>query len=79
ALVQVEREYAQVRQEEGDLVERVRAELARTAGDYSSPEALADALLVSTRTLRRRLEEAGPRSRQLLDEARFRDAKQLLA
>ena len=29
ALVQVEREYAQVRQEEGDLVERVRAELAR--------------------------------------------------
>ncbi|WP_448165048.1 AraC family transcriptional regulator [Burkholderia cepacia] len=79
ALVQVEREYAQVRQEEGDLVERVRAELARGAGDYPGPETLADALLVSTRTLRRRLEEAGSSYRQLLDEARFRDAKQLLA
>ncbi|MGM2885471.1 helix-turn-helix domain-containing protein, partial [Bacillus cereus group sp. BC64] len=62
-----------------DLVERVRAELARGAGDYPGPETLADALLVSTRTLRRRLEEAGSSYRQLLDEARFRDAKQLLA
>ncbi|MBU9692667.1 AraC family transcriptional regulator [Burkholderia multivorans] len=79
ALVQVEREYAQVRHDEGDFVERVRAELARTAGGYPDPEALAHTLLVSTRTLRRRLEEAGSSYRQLLDEARFRDAKQLLA
>ncbi|KAB0640126.1 AraC family transcriptional regulator [Burkholderia stagnalis] len=79
ALVQVEREYAQVRQEEGDLVERVRAELARAAGGYPGPEMLAQQLLVSTRTLRRRLEEAGASYRQLLDEARYRDAKQLLA
>ncbi|WP_321869062.1 AraC family transcriptional regulator [Burkholderia ubonensis] len=79
ALVQVEREYAQVRQEEGDLVERVRAELARAAGGYPGPETLAQQLLVSTRTFRRRLEEAGASYRQLLDEARYRDAKQLLA
>jgi AraC-like DNA-binding protein len=79
ALVQVEHEYAQVRQDEGDLVERVRAELAKTAGAYPGPDRLADALFVSTRTLRRRLEEAGSSYRQLLDEARFRDAKQLLA
>jgi AraC-like DNA-binding protein len=79
ALVQVEREYAQVRQEEGGFVERVRTDPAPAAGAYPGPGTLAHALLVSTRTLRRRLEEAGSSYRQLLDEARFRDAKQLLA
>ncbi|MBS6359400.1 AraC family transcriptional regulator [Burkholderia sp.] len=79
ALVQVEREYAEVRQEEGDLVERVRAELARAAGGYPGPDELARTLLVSTRTLRRRLEDGGASYRQLLDEARYRDARQWLA
>ncbi len=79
ALVQVEREYAEVRQEEGDLAERVRAELARAPGGYPGPEELARTLLVSTRTLRRRLEEGGASYRQLLDEARYRDARQWLA
>ncbi len=78
ALVQVEREYAAVRQEEGDLVERVRAELAGHADGYPSPEWLAQRLLLSTRTLRRRLLDAGSSYRTLLDEARFRDACALL-
>lgn len=34
---------------------------------------------MSTRTLRRRLEDGGASYRQLLDEARYRDARQWLA
>ncbi|WP_323123509.1 AraC family transcriptional regulator [Burkholderia alba] len=79
ALVQVEREYADVRQEEGDIVERVRAELAGPASGYPSPDALAKRLLLSTRTLRRRLLDAGSSYRALFDEARFRDARHLLS
>jgi AraC-like DNA-binding protein len=78
ALVQVEREYAAVRQEEGDLVERVRAELAGQTDGYPTPEGLAKRLLLSTRTLRRRLLDAGSSYRALLDEARYRDARALL-
>lgn len=80
ALVQVEREYADVRQEEGDLVERVRAELAWSAANgYPNPDALARRLLLSTRTLRRRLLDAGSSYRALYEAARFRDACQLLS
>ncbi|WP_333981333.1 AraC family transcriptional regulator [Burkholderia gladioli] len=78
ALAQVEREYAAVRQDEGDWVERVRAELVAGADGYPDPDALARRLHVSTRTLRRRLDEAGAGYRALLDEARYRDARQLL-
>ncbi|MBN3725502.1 AraC family transcriptional regulator [Burkholderia sp. Ac-20379] len=78
ALAQVEREYAAVRQDDGDWVERVRAELVADAEGYPGPDALARRLLVSTRTLRRRLDEAGAGYRALLDEARYRDARQLL-
>ncbi len=78
ALAQVERDYAAVRHDEGDWVERVRAELVLGADGYPAPDALARRLHVSTRTLRRRLDEAGAGYRALLDEARHRDARQLL-
>ncbi len=78
ALAQVERDYAAVRQDEGDWLERVRAELVAGADGYPGPEALARRLLVSPRTLRRRLDEAGAGYRALLDEARYRDARHLL-
>ncbi|ARK84006.1 AraC family transcriptional regulator [Burkholderia pseudomallei] len=78
ALAQVEREYADVRHEEGDLVARVRAELTLTAHGYPRPDALARRLLMSTRTLRRRLLDAGCGYRALVDEARLRDARRLL-
>lgn len=78
ALAQVEREYATVRHEEGDWIERVRAELMPGPQGYPDPDQLAERLHVSTRTLRRRLAEAGATYRRLIDEARYRDAKHML-
>lgn len=77
-LKQVEREYASVRHEEGDIVERVRAELVLSARGYPAFEELAQRLLLSRRTLRRRLLDAGSSYRTLLQDARRRDAMQLL-
>ena len=79
ALAQVEREYATVRYEEGNVAERVRAELVLTAEGYPSVDDLARRLLTSARSLRRRLQLADTSYRALLEEARFRDAKQLLS
>jgi len=78
-LVQLEREYAGVRQEEGDIVERVRAELVLTRSGYPDLSALSARLLLSSRSLRRRMLLAGVSYRLLLDEARYRDACRLLA
>ncbi|KVE38453.1 AraC family transcriptional regulator [Burkholderia sp. TSV86] len=78
ALAQVEREYAHVRHDEGDFVARVRAELVLTERGYPDPDELAKRLLMSTRTLRRRLLDAGSGYRSLVDEARLRDARHML-
>lgn len=78
ALRQVEREYASVRHEEGDILNRVRAELLLSASGYPAFAVVADRLLLSRRTLRRRLLESGSSYRALMNEARQRDAQQLL-
>lgn len=78
ALVQVEREYASVPREEADLAARVRAEMALTEQGYPPFDALAARLCLSSRTLRRKLGAQGTSYQALLDEARERDARQLL-
>ncbi len=78
ALTQVEREDATVKQDEGDIVARVRAELVLTPSGYLSFEQLAQRLCVSSRTLRRKLTTQDTGYQPLLDEARRRDACRLL-
>lgn len=78
ALTQVEREYASVPREDASMVARVRAELVLTEAGYPQLDALANRLCVSSRTLRRRLDVQGASYQALLDEARQRDARQLL-
>lgn len=78
-LLQLEREYAGVHQEDGNVVERVRAELVLTRSGYPDLSTLSARLLLSSRSLRRRMLLAGVSYRLLLDEARYRDACRLLA
>jgi AraC-like DNA-binding protein len=78
ALVQVEREYASVPHEDADLVARARAELVLTEAGYPQLDTLAARLHISSRTLRRKLNAQGTSYQALLDEARQRDARQLL-
>ena len=78
ALTQVEREDATVKQDEGDIVARVRAELVPTRSGYLTLEQLAEHLCMSVRTLRRKLMTQETGYQPLLDEARQRDARRLL-
>lgn len=78
AMVQVEREDASVKQDAGDIVARIRAELVCGATGYPDCEGLAAQLCVSPRTLRRKLSAQGSGYQALLDEARRRDACRLL-
>lgn len=78
ALSQVEREYASTRQEEENLVPRVRSALVLGEAAYPDLETLAGRLHISSRTLRRRLDAQGTSYQALLDEARQRDARHML-
>lgn len=78
ALMQVKREYASMPCEDADLVARVRAELLMSDMGYPNLDALASRLYLSSRTLRRRLNLYGTSYQALLDEARRRDALELL-
>jgi len=78
ALVQVEREYSTVKQDEGDLVARVRAELMLTPSGYPDLATLSARLCVSSRTLSRKLGARQASYQALLDEARLRDSRALL-
>lgn len=78
ALLQVEREYASTRLEDDSLVPRVRAALVPDDSAYPALDALAERLHVSSRSLRRKLDAQGTSYQALLDEARLRDARQLL-
>ncbi len=62
----------------GDLLAQVRALLSSERDGYPDLEAVAAALRLSSRTLKRRLQERGFGYQQLLDEARRRDALRLL-
>ena len=61
-----------------DLLVRVRAQLAPGPEGYADLERVAARLFMSGRTLKRKLQERGTTFRALLDEARFRQAQQLL-
>lgn len=78
ALAQCERESALV-DDADDTLRRARAVLTLGADGYPSPEALADSLHLTPRTLRRRLQEQGYSYQQLLEAARRRDSCQMLA
>lgn len=62
-----------------DIAERVRRELTLSDDGYPSLEAVAERLNMSTRTLRRRLQDQGLGFMDLLHAARRRDALSLLA
>lgn len=74
---QCERELAQADDAGDAILPRVRAVIG--GGGYPTLEATAARLHLSTRTLKRRLQDAGSSYRQLLDEVRYRDALRLLA
>lgn len=61
-----------------DIPTQVRAMLNHQQGEYPQLEQVAERLFMSSRTLKRRLQQAGLGFQQLLDEARKRDAIKLL-
>jgi AraC-like DNA-binding protein len=63
---------------EDPLVRRCLDALVRAGGRYPNPEALAQSLSMSERTLQRRLTERGASYRALLDQVRFQHAQELL-
>ncbi|MDX1804200.1 MAG: AraC family transcriptional regulator ligand-binding domain-containing protein [Alcanivorax sp.] len=77
ALLQCERESA-LTDDADNTLRRSRAALVPGLAGYPSPEDLAEALHLTPRTLRRRLQEQGYSYQQLLEEARRRDSCQLL-
>lgn len=72
-----ERELALIGHTE-DLLERVRAVLLNEHGQYPSLDDVATRLFMSSRTLKRRLQQHGLSYQHLLDEARKRDCMRLL-
>lgn len=81
AIALCEREQALWGEDDPDhaLLARARAEMQLGSGGYPGPAELASRLHVSLRTLRRRLQNQGSGYKQLLEEARRRDAMTLLA
>ena len=61
-----------------DIPAQVRALLNQSQGHYPHLELAAEKLYISSRTLKRRLQERGLGFQQLLDEARKRDAIKLI-
>ncbi|MCH8497039.1 MAG: AraC family transcriptional regulator [Marinobacter sp.] len=78
ALAQCERE-SSLLDPVDSLAPQIRAALIAGPQGYPSPEALAQSLHLTTRTLRRRLQEQGSGYKQLLEEARQRDSCHLLS
>ena len=78
ALAACERESALLGDGADPVLARTRALLQLGATGYPGPEAIAEALHITPRTFRRRLQETGMSYKQLLEEARRRDACALL-
>ncbi len=78
AISQCERELAVLEQTHQDGLIAARALMTLNEQGYPLPEQLANAMHVSSRTLRRRLQMQGGSYQQLLEEARRRDALILL-
>lgn len=79
AMAQCERELAFLGEPGEDIVPRVRASLSLGTQGYPDLEGVASRLCMSSRTLKRKLQQAGTQFRELLDEARYRDARQLMS
>lgn len=81
AIALCEHEYALSGEDGTDqaLIEQARSELRLRPGGYPTPAALAGRLNLSLRTLRRKLQQHGSGYKTLLEEARQRDALELLA
>lgn len=60
-----------------DIVSRLRARLALGTQGYPDIEGVAARLCMSSRTLKRKWQQAGTQFRALLDEARYCGARQL--
>jgi len=73
-----ERELALAADQEADISQRVRAELVLQGDGYPTLEQVAAKLCMSSRTLKRKLQRHGTSFLLILEEARRRDAQQLL-
>lgn len=78
AIAQCERELATMGNEVDAVLQKARALMVLGKQGYPSPAMLADALHVTERTLRRRLQQLSFNYKQLLEDARRRDALTLL-
>lgn len=78
ALAACERESALLGEGSDPVLAKTRALLQLGAEGYPGPEAIAEALHMTPRTYRRRLQEQGASYKALLEEARRRDACVLL-
>ncbi len=78
AIQQCQREEALLNDEGYILREKVRQEILFGPNGYPTLEEISQRLNMSTRTLRRKLEEEGTNFKALLEEAKRRDAIQLL-
>jgi AraC-like DNA-binding protein len=79
AVEQLEREMATSSPSDANLLERVRAELTPGSDGYADLETVSACLFMSSRTLKRKLDERGTNFKALLDEVRYRDARRLLS
>lgn len=79
AIAQCEQELASLGQAEGGIREQVSRQLLLHDGHYPDLARVAVQLLLSERTLKRRLQEQGLSFQQLLDEVREQDSRRLLA
>lgn len=78
ALAQCERESALMGGGADPVLQRTRVALQLGMEGYPSPERMASLLFMTPRTFRRHLQQQGSSYRQLLEEARRRDACRLL-
>lgn len=78
ALAQCERESLLMGGGADPVLQRTRIALQASTHGYPEPEEIARTLHMTPRTFRRRLQEQGSNYRQLLEEARKRDACRLL-
>jgi len=78
AIAQCERELALTGPRPEMLLTQVRDELQPGSDGYPDLKTLASCLFMSERTLKRKLQAHGTGYRQMLDDARYRDARKLL-
>lgn len=78
AIAQCERDSALFGDDEDDTLMRARAAMMLEIDGYPEPNAIAERLHMSPRTLRRKLQNHGSNYKKLLDDVRRRDALTLL-